>query len=305
MGTDSNRGQTGVETAWMQAPNLHADSIGSIHDEDEANRIGFRAAPIGANTLLAYYTPVIVGLFGKAWHERGFLMLDFLSTIDELSTFRILASQAEGLPEDERLITLTMEKDDGKIANLGHAGLASTEATAIPPWQRPDAPPLAGPEAGSDVLPRRPLGSEFTRTICVLPQHTAAAREAAADALEWYKTASPWGGAIVPMNTYHNLGLPHFEVAPKAKPRGDSRRPEEPSRAGMNARLQLLLTGPMICGEPYSYRQVLIEKGFSKRTAFSTVEYVIKSTSGETVAIGRQKVRWFVPKEQAAQQNGS
>lgn len=45
----------------------------------------------------------------------------------------------------------------------------------------------------------------------------------------------------------------------------------------------------MICGEPYNYRQVLIEKGFSKRTAFSTVEYVIESTSGETVAVGRQE----------------
>ena len=79
MGTGTNPGEAVVETAWTQAPNLHADAVGSIHDEDQARRIGFRAAPIGANTRLAYYTPVIVALFGQAWHERGFLSLDFLT----------------------------------------------------------------------------------------------------------------------------------------------------------------------------------------------------------------------------------
>jgi len=288
-----------VETPWMRAPNLHGDSLGSIHDEDEAKRIGFRAAPIGANTLLAFYTPVLVDLFGQAWHERGFLSLDFLSTIDEGNSFRILASQAPGLPEDERVVTLVMEKEDGRTANMGYAGVTVAHVTAVPPWQRPDALPLAGPEADSDVLPRRALGSGFSRTICVRPEHTAAARKVAADSLAWYQTASPWGGAIVPMNTYHNLGFPHFELEPTRKPSITTSRRADPSRAGMNARLQLVLTGPMICGEPYSYRQVLIEKGFSKRTAFSTVEYVIESDVGETVAVGRQKVRWFVPKGQA------
>lgn len=43
MSTGINPDETVVATAWMQAPNLHADSI-------------------GANTLLAYYTPVIIGL---------------------------------------------------------------------------------------------------------------------------------------------------------------------------------------------------------------------------------------------------
>jgi len=273
---------------WLRAPNLSADSAGSIHDEREARKVGFESALVGGSVLLAFMTPTLTGLFGRAWYERGFLKQSFVSPIYESTEFRTYAEEMAVEPGDERLLAFGLEKRDGERATMGYAGIRRETAPAIPPWERRGEPPLAaGP--GDDPLPGAPIGrASAPVALMATPELGAnrARRAASGEISPWYETRSPWGASIVP--TFM------FILTQAMRARGAERRAEADGaiQAGMNGTFQLLLTGPMFCGREYQMTSTLVEKGVSGRTAFRTNQFGI-DREGRTVALARQKVRWF------------
>ena len=45
----------------------------SIHDPEEAKRLGFRGSAVGGNLHLDIFAPLLVETYGQAWFERGAL----------------------------------------------------------------------------------------------------------------------------------------------------------------------------------------------------------------------------------------
>ena len=280
---------TAFHGPWLRAPNLSADSVGSIHDDAEAKSLGFRAALVGGSVLSAFLTPALVELFGPAWYERGFLKQTFVKPIYETDQFRVVAEDIVSASFDERLVSLSLDKQDGESATLGYAGLVASAEAAIPPWDRPGEPQLAVAATDRDPLPDEALGAAYpSETINITPETplNLDRRVAANDDSSWYTDASPWGGPIVPTFVY-------IMLAGAGREQGGSRRGGSGVQAGMNATFQLLQTGPMHCNQPHELRSVLVEKGFSRRTAFRTVEHTVLDSAGKRVAVTRQKVRWF------------
>jgi|GEM_PF-674803 len=277
-----------TEGPWMQAPNMSKDAVGSIHDDEQARKLGFRAALIGGSVLSAFMTPALVERYGKDWYERGFLKLSFIRPIYETDAFRIVFDEQMPASGDQRLDRLSLEKNDGERAVLGYAGLARSAADAVPVWQRAGEPPAATPAAAEhDPLPAEPIGTARPpRVITVTPEQSANRRAAAADGSPWYMEHSPWGGPIVPTFMYFLINMGNG--TPRA---GDPAAGA--ARAGMNGTFQLLLTGPMFARQPYTLRSQLAEKGFSGRTAFRTAEYTLADANERVVATVRQKVKWF------------
>jgi hypothetical protein len=276
---------------WVNAPNLSADATGSIHDDAQARKLGFRAALVGGSVLVPFMTPALVEMFGPAWYERGFLKQSFVQPIYETTDFRVVVEELEPTEHDERLVRLGLETREGGRATAGYAGLARTAAGALAPWERPGEPPAAMPSRPEDdPLPDEPIGATSPpRTIVVTPDVTASRRAAAGDTSPWYTEASPWGDPIAPSGIYIVLQW----AVRDDQPRRDSGSNDRGTRAGMNGTFQLLQTGPLFANRPYELRSVLAEKGYSGRTAFRTMEHAIHDADGKRLAAVRQKVRWF------------
>lgn len=274
---------------WSKAPNLSADSKGSIHDDERAKELGFKGALVGGSVLCAFITPLLTERFGRGWYERGFFKTSFISPVYETDDIRVVLE--EQLPSSDAavLMSVGIEKRDGSRATAGYAGIAPSTAAALPPWQRSGEPPTAPvPPAEADPSPGEPLGMALPpKELVVAVEDSASRRRTAGDGCLWYEAASPWGGPVVPTFMYLLVNLGN-----------GGRRPDAAinpaSRAGMNGTFQLVQTGPMLAGRPYTLNSKLVEKGISGRTAFRTAEFSITDSTGQRVALARQKARWFI-----------
>lgn len=273
---------------WSHAPNLSADSTGSIHDDEQARSLGFRGALIGGSVLCAYMTPLLIERFGAAWYERGFFKNSFITPVYATDAIRVVLAEMAPAEGDEALTGVYLEKESGERATAGYAGIARSRETTLPPWQRPGEPYAAPLSAENDPTPEERIGDgPPPRELTVTPAESAARRLAASDTSPWYTDASPWGGAIVPTFMYLLVNLGNGGRRPAAaNARG--------ATAGMNGTFQLRQTGPMFAGQPYTLASQLVEKGVSGRTAFRTAEFTISAGDGSQVAIARQKARWFI-----------
>lgn len=269
----------------MKAPNLSADATGSIHDDEQAKSLGFKGALVGGSVLCSFFESTFVQLFGKQWYERGFFKTSFIAPVYEVDEFRVVATEMAPLATDERLVEIGLEKRDGDRATAGYAGLA-LPGNSVAPWDRETARDL---HDTGDPLPDQPIGTVLTPRV-VAPQvsSSAARRTASKNNLEWYESTSPWGGPIVPSFMYIFLDS-MVERTGTPAPRQGMR----PSGPGMNGTFQLRMFAPMMAGERYNLQATLVEKGFSGRTAFRTLENSITGLDGVPVAVTRQKIRWF------------
>lgn len=269
---------------WLSAPNLSADAAGSIHDDQQAKALGFEAALIGGSVTTAFMTPALTEQFGKAWYERGFLKQSFIAPLYEREEFEIVFEELEPTADDERFCSLVLVTRGGQQHTAGYAGLYRSADAARAPWERSGEPPVAELPA-VDPLPGEELGTSYellSRTVLPSDPMNQERRVAAGNESPWYTTTSPWGGAIIPTFMYTLIGH-----GPASTDSGSA------TRVGMNGTFQLLQTGPMLCGQPYTVRRRLVEKGWGNRSAFRTVEFAVESEGGQRVAAARQKVRWL------------
>lgn len=274
---------TSATEQWRRARNLHGDSAGSIHDEQQARALGFQHALIGGSYICAFVTQRMVERLGEAWYERGFLKQAFIHPLYDPDEFQVLVQPLKPGTYDEQLVEVSLETREGARITAGYAGLARPNE-GVPPWQRDGE--AAPDDPRGDPLPGTPLGTEFEaseRTVNV--EETEPWRAMAGDDLDWYTERSPWGGPIVPSFKYMLLGG-------GGQPEGGFQG-NPPLRAAMNGTIQLLQSGPMHIGQPYTVQGRLVEKGFSARTAYRTNEFTVTDAQGSRVAIARQKIRWI------------
>jgi len=52
-------------------------STSSIHDPEQARKLGFRGSAVGGNVHLDLFAPLLVEAYGPAWFEQGALSLYF------------------------------------------------------------------------------------------------------------------------------------------------------------------------------------------------------------------------------------
>ncbi len=282
---------TTIHGPWAQAPNLSADSAGSIHDDAQARSLGFQSALVGGSVLCAFLEPVLRERLGRAWFERGFFKISFVAPVYTTDEIRAVVEELEPLPGDAVLVRAGLEKRSGERATIGYAGVYRPDAALLPPWQRPGEPPSLPPPPEADPLPEEAIGTALPpKELVVSVEESAARRQAAGDTCPWYAESSPWGGPVAPayMNLLVNLNNGGRRPA-TAQARG--------ARAGMNGTFQLLMTGPFFAGQPHTLASHLAEKGISGRTAFRTAEFTITDRSGRRVVTARQKARWFIRDE--------
>lgn len=249
----------------------------SIHDDEMAEKLGFRAGPIEGPTHFSQFTPLLVEIWGQAWFERGCFSAHFQNMVVEgeqvrafverpapgASRVRCWAEKADGTPVleasasigdagpsllDERMAKLRPVEKLVILADL-HVGMQGAEEERV----RMDADQHMG-----DLYPFS-LNQKLERITENSP---------------WYSDAgaTPWGRAIIPLEMVSVLAEYSSKLAAF---------PVKQPVIGLFADQEIrMIDGPLLVGEDYLIRREVVALSESKRTESYWVRSRIYSADG-------------------------
>ncbi|MBK8560958.1 hypothetical protein [Candidatus Amarobacter glycogenicus] len=266
------------EGIYRKLVNTAAEQKESIHDDAQAQRLGFRGGFVPGSIVGTAALPAIVAAFGKEWMEGGWYSFTFVSPVyidDEVH-------EVAGRTPDG--IAIQVVDRSGRLCCNGRAGLGATI-----PWN----PSEDGAHGAEGVLSEVSLGFEFLpHEFTPEPDLCQATVRSAGDTTPWYAGGSPWGGPIVPPEQLHVVAL-HLMREPRQPRPGRMEGIREP---GMWAQHDLAIEGPLFQDRTYTVKERVADKGRSGRTVFLTYEFEVFD-GARRVARGRHKAKWLAAPE--------
>jgi len=259
---------------WRRLVNTAAASKGSIHDDAEAAKLGFRGGFVPGSVVGTAALPAVVEAFGRAWMEGGWYSLTFVSPVYVDDEVREVASRSGAD------ITVQVLDRAGRLCCNGRAGLGASV-----PWDVAED----GLHGAQSVFPGLEIGHtfdpwEFTpdRDLCL------GTVDAAGDLTPWYRESSPWGSPVVPPEYLHVVALDLMRQPgqPRTLPVTGVRGP------GMWAAHDLMVHAPLLVDRSYTMTERIVDKGRSGRTLFTTYEFEVFAET-RLVAHGRHKAKWL------------
>ena len=256
----------------------------SIHDDDQAQELGFSGAPIEGPTHFSQFDPLLHQIWGDRWFESGCISSHFKNVVvegEELQAF------VERPAEHARITKIWAVKKSGETVLEGTASLG------------PDHPEtrLASLMAARDtpenlvLLEHVKIGDHSSEPDTVTmgydqylgdsyPFTLANKLEKITEKCQWYfpeqTEASPWGKAIIPTE----MISPLVGHTPNGLP-----GPKGPS-IGLFADLEIkMIKGPLFVGQEYQLEREVVGLGESARTESMWIKTVIKDPkTGDVIA---------------------
>lgn len=240
------------------------DSHASIHDDETAQRLGFKGGTIEGPTHFSQFEPLGAYLWGKAWFESGCVSAHYRSPVFEGEKVRaFVAKPAPGAKHT----TITMRKSDGVEVLAGTLSVdqgASREPTALE-TRLSTLAPLDKPVILSDVA----VGMTSPRIQVVMghdqhmghyyPFSLADKLKVITEPSPWHQgSTSPWGRPIIPLEMLSVL----FQYK-----EGEHRFPVRGPLVGLFADQEIrLFEGPLFVGETYEIEREVVALSGSRRT---------------------------------------
>jgi hypothetical protein len=236
----------------------------SIHDDEMAEKLGFRAGPIEGPTHFSQFDPLLVELWGQEWFERGCISSHFKNMVIEGEEVRAFVERPK---EGQTSVRAWAEKADGTPVLEATASLGSKAGPTLLEQRRAKLTPpgnlvvLSDLEVGMkgavdeivQMAPDQHMGDLYPFS---LTQKLVAITENS----PWYHdaNASPWGKAIVPTEMVSVLA------------EYTNRKAAFPTKGpaiGLFADLEIkMIEGPLFVGEEYLLRREIVAIAESKRT---------------------------------------
>lgn len=262
----------------------------SIHDDQMAERLGFRAGPIEGPTHFSQFVPLLVHVWGREWFETGCLSAHYRNMVTEGEQVRAFVEP----PEDgKHLLRVRAEKADGTEVLIGTASVApqpdapEEEPTELEVRMAKLRPPerlviLRDLEVGMRGAVTEEVQMGFDQNMGTLYPFSLNDKLAViTEPSPWYTESggkdSPWGHAIIPLEMVSVLA------------EYTSDRAQFPTRGpavGLFASQQIrMLCGPLFVGERYLVDREIIALSESRRTESYWVKSSIREAgSGDLVA---------------------
>lgn len=122
---------------------------GSIHDDEVARRMGYRAALVPGAFLYGHFSRIAVDLWGLPWIERGAMGATFRRPVYNGDEVSIACTPGEG-----DAITLSMTGQDGHAAATGWIAPPSAAPAPPQPGDWPLLPiPVERPQVAAGAAP--------------------------------------------------------------------------------------------------------------------------------------------------------
>lgn len=235
------------------------DAHASIHDDATAQKLGFKGGTIEGPTHFSQFAPLGEAVFGRDWFTSGCLSAHYRTVVYEGEDVRAFM----GEPDAAGLAAIWMTKRDGAEVLRGTASLGEAGPTALHS-RLATLPPLTEPVLVSDLSvgmkgPRHTVTMAVDQHMGDLYPFTLARKlERITEPSPWYADASPFGGAIIPMEMISVLFAYSSRVG-GFPVRGPS--------VGLFADQEIRLRqGPLFVGEPLEIEREIVALSGSKRT---------------------------------------
>lgn len=251
----------------------------SIHDDDMAEKLGFRAGPIEGPTHFSQFVPLLAHVWGKDWFERGCFSAHFQNMVVEGESVRaFIELPASGATR----IRAWAEKADGTPVLEASASLGPDHGETLldqrmaklrPPEKLVILADLHVGMTGAEdeqvrMSPDQHMGNLY-------PFSLNQKLERITENTPWYSDASssPWGRAIIPLEMVSVLAsyTSHQANFPIKRP-----------AVGLFADQEIrMIDGPLFVDEDYLIRREVVALSESRRTESNWVRTRIYDASGQ------------------------
>lgn len=265
------------EGEWRKLGNLSADREGSIHDDNTARSMGFQGGFVPGSTVGTSAIPAIIDRYGKEWFTGGWYTFKFVTPVYVHEDVREASLPVEGSGD----ITIGVVTREDRTCMLGRAGLGE-DLGPTGAWD----PALDGVRGAGDCFPRLTIGEHGSSEVFTpVIDEIVPLLDSAGDTNGWFRTASPFGAALIAPEYLMRLAL---QLSRESLSLAEGVR-----NPGMWAEHSLVMAQPIFLGDTFRMTSRLADKGRSSRTLFVEYEFEVFDANNERRAVGRQKVKWF------------
>lgn len=258
----------------------------SIHDDKTAGALGLRAGPIEGPTHFSQFDPLLFRLFGQAWFETGCISAHYQNMVIEGEEVRAFVQPpAKG----QRVAAIWAEKRDGTPVLKGTASVGDVPDNdhEIPQRIAKLTPPTGlvinrDLRVGQRGAAPETIAMGFEQHMGDYYPFTLAAKlKFITEPSPWYTpeggSASPWGGAIIPIEM---ISVLLGSTVGQAQMKGHG--PAVGLFAGQQIRL---IQGPLMVGQAHDLEREIMALSESKRTESAWIKTrVFKAGTRDLVA---------------------
>ncbi len=265
-------------------------SDSSIHDPEEAKKLGFRGAAVGGNNHLDLFAPLLVEAYGQQWFERGAVSLYFLNVAVSGETVQAVVERPSPAGAQTRIHARRADEPSVIVCQgTGSLGDYSRSELRTRDLKTCDDGAL---RLLKGVKPGQSLGKvELTAQSAFQDQllKTGALNEV----MDWYVGPSPWGAPIASLNATSAMmfrllvgdgeGHHHDRISPHI---GDT--------LSMFGAFEIAFEGgPVFLDRPYEVEGRVVGVGDSPKTELLWWDATARNERGETVVTMRHLLRFL------------
>lgn len=190
----------------MLAEQVYDDHL-SVHDTENAAKLGLAGAPIEGPTHFSQFDPIAFSMWGQQWFETGCISAHFSTMVVEGEQVQATVTQ-----DGESAAQVAATKPDGSVVLTGSMSIAPHGQTALEERlaNRRDAGELFVVDQLSEGMrssERRTTSMDLaTSNGDLYPFSLARKLDGITERSAWYDSAdNPWGRPIIPFEMYSVL----------------------------------------------------------------------------------------------------
>lgn len=267
---------------WRRPVNRSIEIKGSIHDDDAAERLGFRGGTVAGSIHSELFPPLLLKAFGQRWFERGNLSLYFLeATTDREEVRAVVARPPEAAGNSQ--VQVWGERPNGNRFGEGTAATGSPDAvSALLSRDLNRFPP-----GELRILAASSAGDRFPEVEVSVTQESIEERlRLSTDPLPWYAGPSPWGGAIA--TTCNMVDVMWLSLVAYLAEK------EVAEAVPLYGAIELRnVNGPVFVSKPYVAGGEVVNLGQTAKTEYLWFESYLNERDGRRVAEMRMMYRFM------------
>ena len=265
-------------------------SNSSIHDPEQAKRLGFRGSAVGGNLHLDLFAPLLVQTYGQEWFERGALSLYFLNIVVSGETVQAVVERPSAAGAQTRVFARRADEHAFRVCE-GSASLGDHARSELALRDRRSCDG-AGLRLLNGVKRGQPLG-RVQMTARRADQDAAIAAGSNNEPLPWYQGPSPWGAPISSIGSTAALMF-RLLVGDGESHHHDRISPHIGDASGMFGAFEIAYeNGPVFLDRPYWVAGTVLDVGDSPKTECLWWDATTSDEDGRVIARMRHLLRFL------------
>ena len=253
---------------------------GSIHDDETAEKLGFRGGTVAGDIHMNQFPPVLLEIFGDEWFRSGNLSLNFKAATVDREPVQVFA---EVPAAGETQTRVWMERDDGLLVCTGTAAIGDHNRSEL---RNRDLRPCDPAELKilKHLRPGMSMG-HFELDLDPTKQFERYDKNLISDPIAEYRSGEKWGEPVAaPCTFVEYLWGPPTQFI----------RPEIGSAVGLFGAIEIgHVNGPFLLNRPYHIDSEVVAVGQSPQTEYFWYDTTAKRPDGELVATFRMMLRFM------------